>query len=216
MSLHAVASWLKNPEFKSGVELYKKYGNNPTKLFFFENGAYGLNKLIKEIQCLNIKEKKTTVKPAIIVEKKKYPLHISELKKQADKAWKEARDLHSTILETKNKNKRKLMAQRILELRPLAFELWQKVDHFEATGDLSFLVKDDEVNSIDKLNLNELITRTKNIPGYITKFKSQLKTAKDKTKIDYLMKMIAAKEMELKAIYERLNFLNDKIIELCL
>lgn len=228
MAINPIDQWLKKPEYDSGVVLFKQYSTNAAKILFYETKVYKLPQLINDLKALRndavvfVEEKKVSVeKTAFKQTPKNLPPHILELKKQADKAWKEARDMHSNILLVRSKKKRHDMAKKILELVPFAFDNWKKVDQFEKTGSLSFLLEKNSNTNTDKKPINqmtlmEMINSCKNIPGYITKFKNQLQNSKGKEKTDYLMKMIAEKEAELSAINERILFLDAKIIELCL
>lgn len=223
MALHEIEKWLKAPELKSGIQLFKKYGNNAAKSLFYESGVYPLSNLIKDLKLIlsKLPDENAAPEPAASSvfkrSDKKLPVHVLEIKKAGDKAWKEARNLHATILQQRSKKKRHEMAKRILELVPFAFEQWRNVDDYERTGSLSFLLKEKPAErSVRTMTLLELVAASKNIPGYITKFKNQLQNAKTKEKTDYLKQMIAEKEAEYAAVNERIAFLNDKIVELCL
>ena len=229
MAVDAIDKWLQNPEFTSGVKIYRQFGKNAARLMFYEQKVYKLPALIKDIQAIrdtlnistgNITSAKKEAFPAASVfkkENKKLPVHILEIKKAGDKAWKEARNLQSTILQQRSKKRRAEMAKRILELVPFAFEQWRNVDEYEKTGSLSFLLgKEKKEKSVNTMTLLELVAASKNIPGYITKFKNQLQNAKTKEKTDYLKKMLAEKESDYSAVNGRLEYLNQKIIELCL
>lgn len=226
MAIDAIEKWLKAPEMKSGISLFKKYGSNSAKALFYESGVYKLPQLIKDLkaiastppQRLSTPVQSVSAPPSAFKRTdKKLPVHVLEIKKAGDKAWKEARNLHATILQQRSRKRRHEMAKRILELVPFAFEQWRNVDEYERTGSLSFLLENKpQERTVGTMSLIELVAATKNIPGYITKFKNQLPKATTKEKTDYLKRMIAEKEAEYAAVNERIAFLNQKIIELCL
>lgn len=211
MAIAIITNFLLNPNLASGLHLYKKFIKNDARLLYYQEEIYSLDELVEELSDFNknasepeVKEKKN---------KKDWPPEIAELDLIGGNAWKERNYLRATILNEPDEHKRKLMAYKILDNTKLAFDAWNKINHWESTGELPFtaapvIINDDLLTVIDKI---------KNIPAYLSKIKKKLTEEKPVGKRYLeLLEQKAKHTADLQAARNRLIFLNEKIIELCL
>jgi len=202
--LEDITQWLCNPEYNSGIILYKKYAKNKTLLFFFEHKIYDLDRLISEIKKIEIP---TTHTP----EKTKEPEVISALYAAKNIAWKEGSNLHARLMEEPDKNNRHKMAKRIVELVVIVKDCWAKINRYNETGDYSFLVekKQPEVKS----DLFKLFNDRTLKLNYILKAKNELNKITNAEKKEKKATHLAVLESDLEHINNRLTYLNDYLIK---
>ena len=211
MAIAIITNFLLKPNLASGLHLYKKFIKNDARLLYYQEEIYSLDELVEELSDFNkiatepvLKEKKN---------KKDWPPEIAELDMIAGNAWKERNYLRATILQEHDELKRKEMAFKILDNTDVAFDTWNKIKHWESTGELPFkavpvILNDDLLTVIDKI---------KNIPAYLSKIKKKLTDEKPEGKRYLeLLDQKAKHTADLQAARNRLIFLNEKIIELCL
>lgn len=209
MAIAAITSWLTKPNLASGLILYKKFIKNSARLFYYQSEIYPLSDLIEELTEYNNLATEPEQKKD---NKKDYPPTIRELDELGSKAWKERNYLRSIILLEPLPEKRKIMAFRILECTDNAFDAWNKVAHWKETGELPFKME----HKVTADDLFTLIEKIKHIPTYLSKLKKKLEDNPDAMRYAELMEKKAKHLSDLESANQRLTFLNDKIIELCL
>lgn len=208
MAIALIDKWLQNPEIKTGIEIYAKFISKKSRLTFYKSGALDLDDLIEELTDFsnsNIESEKKTYNS-----KTEYPPQIKELDNIASKAWKERTYLRAIIINEPNEQVRKEMAFKILDNAELAFNYWNKIKHWEETGELPLAEKH------TKDDLLTLIEKLKNIPTYLSKIDKKLKDKPNVKREAELIEQRAKHNNDYKAANDRLLFLNDKIKELCL
>lgn len=208
MAIASIDSFLKNPDVETGLHLYGKFIKNKAKLFFYEMESLPFEELVEELNQFNLTAKEP--EKNIQSNKKNYPEEIRVLDEIASKAWKERTYLRAVILQETNQEVRKQMAFKILDNAELCFDYWNKIKHWENTGELP------TKNIVSKDNLLTVIDKLKNIPTYLSKIKKKLEAKPDLTIEAELIEQRNKHTADLSAAQERLLFLNEKIEELCL
>lgn len=209
MLAHPILLWLNNPEFNSGLELFRKYSKNTAILFFFENKLYGLDRLVTEIKKIKITAA-TTALPTKKNTADKIPDVIQGIIDAKNIAWKEARDLHARLMAEPSKVIRHQMAKRITELMPIVKDCWKKLDQYELTGDYSFLT---EIKQESKPDLIKLFSDKILKQNYIIKARRELAAITDALKKQNKAKHLASLEADMENLNKRIDFLNKYIID---
>jgi hypothetical protein len=227
MAIAAIEQWLLNPDYSSGVKLYVQYGSNLFLKDCFLNKRLPLSRLVKELKALSLtstgsvsdwRVSVSEVKPNIAVDKRmvkpdpSVPMEIAELEKKWREHYASADALHRDLLQTATKAKRKQMAYDIVQHMNVVRDIWYRIQYWREHGEI-FREQVTVVQQMEE-TLMDTISKVRNLPTYITKAKKQVPGIKDVKRLQKVMASIDQKEAELKAAWERLEYLNGKIKEL--
>lgn len=190
-----IQTFLDNPIYEVGVEIYRRYGSNNFLKQLFEYGysARNLERLTEELKQLQEAEKpalsetkevfelKFTNVITNVNENKKLPSELDDAPERIKKAienrkllYAEARILKATLPEEQDQEKRRDMCFQILSLFRKINDIWKLTNYYDDNlklpPEIAF-VPDDSIKEESSVVLN---ARFQNHYKYIQKFKNVL------------------------------------------
>lgn len=185
-----IQTFLDNPIYEVGVEIYRRYGTNSFLKQLFEYGysPRNLDRLTEELMQLQeaekpaLSEKKEVFEPKFtnVNEKQKRPSELDDapelIKKAIEKRkllFAQARILKATLPEQEDANERRLMCLQILSLIRQTNPIWRLTNYYDDNLKLPPEIVFEPDNSIKEESSVVLNARFQNHYKYIQKFKNQ-------------------------------------------
>lgn len=176
-----IDAWLSRPVFATGRELYFRFGSNESykRLFARRDDQGALQVLISALEELKdnlpsqvVESKRPDVKPPVKPsESEDAPEAVQSLITQRKAYWAEVTNLKKLLRSSQSQSERGEAAFRILHLRTLINRIWQQTDHFDRTGQLPEVVKDEPLDAeLSKLDDLTLKTTFQNNQKYLSKY----------------------------------------------
>lgn len=177
-----IHSWLKSSRnYEQGVDLYEKYGNSQVLLDMFRKGenSFTGKKLVEALRDISTPESGVssitqstaparTASPsqspsspersrrADSEEEAKKPTPIDDIKKRRTILYRE-RDYMKAALPKATKDIKREYCLKIMENTYEIDKLWKVIDHFDNTGEILDLKKEEELQSMDIYQLEKKI-----------------------------------------------------------
>lgn len=203
VAISRINSWLSDPSrsYDTGVQLYRKYGNNELLKRVFARGAdrYNHKKLVAELRAICEAEPDTVVISSAVAA----DAVLVELDRQWREIYRNSAYLHSQLLHMTKKD-RSRTALQILDDMQTVEKCWDQIDYFNMHGRL----KSDTPApaQIREMPLRKLIDRRYSLRSSISKHAGRMKRLTDPVAIaqkkKYLQQLEAEKE-EIEILLDR-------------
>ena len=227
MAIAKISNWLNDlrRDYNLGVLLYEHYGKSVLLKTFFKNGnsQYHQDRLYASLEELNgILEDVTNTSSfkfpkleEIAVPIKRYgvtdevwnklPDQIKDLYTLNSKLHRHSQMLFDQARIAKTDEERIDYGMQILSERKKLNSNWEAIKDYFAQGKIKEKIKEEILPSVDDLSMVDLVSKSKNIPTYLSKDRSKLNSMQDGPKKNKVLLRIQDNEIFLAAIKKRLE-----------
>ncbi len=203
----SIIQWLNsNRDYTTGVDLFEKYGNNPTllKLFRDNKNSFWEESLLSELQLIQKSDTKaikthsgpiSPSQPRKTTERGKLPENapkiIKDLVKEQSDLYAAAKSAHGQLKTSRSVRFRQELATHLVKYQERVKEIWQLRDYWEETGQLT--------SELQPRPAADLFKRISNVKNYIIKHRK----ANNQDKVKHYELELSKLDLELKILNEQ-------------